>query len=69
MGKETKHKKKSHTGKQRSQPFSKRCPQGCMTHTRKYGKDKQINKKDPQKKNRLGRVSKKITGEFKLVLQ
>ena len=36
------HKKTSHTGEPRSQPFPNRWPQGCMTQTRQCDKDKHI---------------------------
>ena len=65
IGKWQKHKKTSHTREPRGQPFPSRWSQGCKKQTRQYGKDKrktQNNKKDPQKKHRLGMVSKKITG-------
>ena len=55
----------------RGEPFPGRRPQGCKEQTRKYDKSKhetqRDNKKDPQKKQRLGTVSKKMTGGLKLV--
>ena len=67
MGKWRIHKKTSDTGEPRSSPFHSRWAQGCMTQTRQYSKDKCKIKKNPQKKYRLGMVSKKITRGLKLV--
>ena len=41
MGKWQKHKQTSHTKELISQTFPRRRPQGCMTQTRQYGKNKQ----------------------------
>ena len=37
-----KYTKTLNTGEPNSQPFPSRCPQGCMTQTRQYSKDKHI---------------------------
>ena len=42
MGKLQIHKKTLDTGEPRRQPFPSRWPQGCMTQTRQYSKDKHI---------------------------
>ena len=64
VGESDKYKRKHHI--QESQEVSP-FPQGYITQTRRqYGKDKHT-KKDPQKKCRLGSVSKKITGGPKIV--
>ena len=57
-GKVTKHQKTSHTREPRGQPFLSRWPQGCKEQTRKHNNSKI----DPQKKHRLGTVSKILEG-------
>ena len=52
----------SHTREPSGQCFPSRCPQGCKEQKRQY-----VRYTNPQKKHRLGTVSKKIAGGLKHV--
>ena len=56
--------KLSHTRKPRGQPFPNRWPQGNNKQASQNSKTNAINKKDLQKKHRLGTVSNKNSGRL-----
>ena len=66
-GKVTKHKNTSHIREPRGQPFPSRWSEGCKERQDSLAKTNKKHK-DPQKKRRLGTVSKEVQEGFNIMV-